>query len=153
MKPFNIDVLKATIKNQLLNRMRLLNRKVTDELVEQGISHPEVQTADEQLMARVMKAIDTHLSDTNLTVELLASEVGISRVHLHRKIKQLTNLAPSALIRTIRLDRAAELLTKKELTVSDAAYATGFTNITHFSSSFKEKFGMPPSQYPGDKNN
>ncbi len=152
VKPFNIDVLKATIKNQLLNRMRLLNRKVTDELVEQAISHPEVQSADEQLMARVMKVIDTHLSDANLTVELLASEVGMSRVHLHRKVKQLTNLTPSALIRTIRLDRAAELLSKKELTVSDAAYATGFINITHFSSSFKEKFGMPPSQYPGNKN-
>jgi len=152
VKPFNIDVLKATINNQLLNRKRLLNRKVTDELVEQAISHPEVQSADEQLMERVMKTIDAHLSDTNLTVELLASEVGMSRVHLHRKVKQLTNLTPSALIRTIRLDRAAELLTKKELTVSDAAYATGFINITHFSSSFKEKFGMPPSQYPGNKN-
>lgn len=148
VKPFNIDVLKATIKNQISNRMRLSNRTVTEQLVENEIAHLEVKSADEQLMERVMKVINVYLADSEFTVELLATEVGMSRVHLHRKIKQLTNLTPSALIRSIRLRRAAELLENKELTVSDAAYATGFVNMTHFSSSFKEQFGVPPSQYP-----
>lgn len=147
VKPFNMGVLKVTIRNLILSRKRLTNKVVTEELIESSIKQPDIKGPDEALMERVMKEINLRLADPSLTVEQLATEVGLSRVHLHRKIKQLTNMTPSELIRNIRLKKAAELLKKKDVTVSDAAYATGFVNITHFSTSFKEQFGVVPSKY------
>ena len=151
MKPFNLDVLKATIKNKLINHKRLNNASSTKELIKNHIADIKVKSADDELEERVMKVINTHLSDASLTVENLALEVGISRAHLHRKLKNLTNLTPSELIWEVRLQQSAELLKDKHISVSDAAYATGFVNLAHFSTKFKNKFGVAPSHYAENK--
>jgi len=68
-------------------------------------------------------------------------------VHMHRKLKELTNQSARDFIRNIRLKQAATLLSEKKLTVSEVAYATGFSNISHFSSSFKELYGTSPTEF------
>ncbi|MFA5302466.1 MAG: helix-turn-helix transcriptional regulator, partial [Bacteroidales bacterium] len=80
-------------------------------------------------------------------VETLAGEIGISRVHLHRKLKELTQLSASDYIRSMRLKRAAELIRCKKMNISEAAYATGFSNLSHFSAAFKDYFGVSPREY------
>ena len=95
-----------------------------------------------------MKVINEHLDDPALNVEMLAAEVGLSRVHIHRKLKELTNLSTRDFIRNIRLQQAASLLSQdKGLTISEIAYAIGYSNLSHFSSSFREKYGMSPTEY------
>ena len=86
----------------------------------------------------------------------IAAEYGLGRFdglrfsnykHVHRKLKELTNLSTREFIRNIRLQQAATLLKEKKLTVSEVAYATGYTNLSHFSTSFKEVYGVSPKEY------
>ena len=78
---------------------------------------------------------------------MLAQEVGLSRVHLHRKLKELTSLSTRDFIRNIRMQQAAQLLKEKKLSISEVAYAVGYNNLSHFSSSFKEMYGISPKDY------
>ena len=94
-----------------------------------------------------MKTINENISNPNLNVETLAEQVGLSRVHIYRKLKELTNLSARDFIKNIRLKQSAELLIQKNLSISDVAYATGFTTLSHFSSSFKELYGVSPTEF------
>jgi AraC-like DNA-binding protein len=79
---------------------------------------------------------------------MLSAEVGISRVHIHRKMKELTHMTTRDFIKHIRLQQAAILMTENPaLTVSDVAYKVGFSNLSHFSTSFKEKYGVSPKEF------
>jgi len=106
-----------------------------------------MKSSDEILIEKVMRVINENLADPNLNVEMLAGNVGMSRVHMHRKLKELTNQSARDFIKGIRLKQAATLLTSKKLSVSEVAYATGFTNLSHFSNSFREFYGVPPKEY------
>ena len=97
-------------------------------------------------MDKIMKIVNTNISNPGLNVETLADQVGLSRVHIYRKLKELTNLSARDFIKNIRLKQAAILLKEKDLTISDVAYASGFTTLSHFSSSFKELYGMSPTE-------
>jgi len=94
-----------------------------------------------------VKLINENISNPNLNVEFLAENIGISRVHLYRKLKELTNQSPSDFIKTIRIKQAAELLANQKVQVSEIAYAVGFSNLSHFSNSFKEFYGISPTEY------
>jgi AraC-like DNA-binding protein len=104
--------------------------------------------ADAAFVRRVARIIEQHLADSDLQVERLSREIGLSRVHLYRKIKAATGLSPSAYIRNYRLRQAARLLHEGHCSVSDAAYRTGFNDLSHFSKCFKKAFGICPSAYP-----
>jgi signal transduction histidine kinase/ligand-binding sensor domain-containing protein/DNA-binding response OmpR family regulator len=145
VKPFNPDVLKTSIANLLSNRERLKDkfRKQSDGKIE----NIQLKSANDQLMERILKVINENISNPDLTVEKLSSEVGMSRVHLHRKLKELTNQSSRDFIRNLRLKQAAVLLKNKNISISDVAYAVGFSTLSHFSSTFKEFYGMSPKEY------
>ena len=82
-----------------------------------------------------------------LNVEKLGREVGISRAHLHRKMKELIGMTPSDFIRNIRLRRACELLKKPDVDITQVAYTLGFTSQPHFSTAFKRFTGVSPTEY------
>jgi AraC-like DNA-binding protein len=84
-------------------------------------------------------------------VEDLSHELGMSRVHLYKKLLSLTGKSPLEFIRTVRLKRAAQLLEKSQLTVSEVAYQVGFNNPKYFTKYFKEEFQVLPSQYAAQK--
>jgi len=146
-KPFNPDMMKRTVANLLENRERLKDKfaGVSEGKMEKITLKP----ADELLMERVMKAVNKHLSDPDLNVEMLSRDVGMSRVHMHRKMKELTNQSARDFIRTVRLKQAATLLSEKKLSVSEVAYAVGFSTLSHFSSCFREFYGMTPKEFAG----
>ena len=106
-----------------------------------------LKSANEQLMERILRIMNENISNPDLTVEMLSTEVGMSRVHLHRKLKELTNRSSRDFIRNIRLSQAVNLMKDKKLSVSDIAYSVGFSTLSHFSSSFKEFYGMSPKEY------
>lgn len=152
VKPFNTELLKSTIANLINNRRLLRNKFSGAQQQEDKMDKISMKSNDEILMAKIMKIVNEHLSDSELSVEMLASEVGLSRVHMHRKLKELTNLSTRDFIKNIRLQQAASLFAQdKKLTISEVAYAVGFVNLSHFSNSFKEKYGVSPKEYTGSK--
>ncbi len=147
VKPFSIEVLRSTIANLIGNR-RLLRNKFSGAQEQAGkIESLQLTSSDEALMNRIMKTINEHIAEPSLSVEMLAASVGLSRVHLHRKLKELTNLSSRDFIRNIRMQQAAKLLKEKKLSISDVAYAVGYNNLSHFSNTFKELFGKTPKEY------
>ena len=126
-KPFNIDILRKTIQNLIKSRIMLRNKFTGNQQQEERVKKITLKTTDEKLLEREMDFINKNISNSDLNVEMLANGVGISRVHLHRKLKELTNQSSRDLIRNIRLKQAGELLASKDLAVSEVAYATGFT--------------------------
>lgn len=150
VKPFNTDLLKTTVQNLIENRERLKNKFNGNEQQQTKIHKIEMKSSDEILIEKVMKVINENLADPNLNVEMLAGHVGMSRVHMHRKLKELTNQSARDFIKGIRLKQAASLLSSKKLSVSEVAYATGFTNLSHFSNTFREFFGISPKEYAAE---
>ena len=126
---------------------KLRNTFKGNELPVEQIDTPQVQSADDKLMERLLKVINENLSNPNLTSEMLATEVGLSRVHLYRKLKELTNQSATNYIRNIRLTKAAELLKQKKATISEVAYLVGYRTPNHFSTAFKELYGVSPTEY------
>ncbi len=148
VKPFSTELLRSTIANLIANRRLLRNKFSGAQQQEERMEKIVMESNDEKLMNRIMKVVNEHLSDPELSVEMLASEVGLSRVHVHRKLKELTNLSARDFIKNIRMQQAAALLSgDKKLTISEVAYATGYTNLSHFSSVFRERYGMSPKEY------
>lgn len=146
-KPFSTDELEALIDNLIDNRLRLKGKYTGAQSAGDTIEVPEVKSANELLMERVMKIITTYIDDPRLNVEKLSQEVGISRAHLHRKLKDMIGMTPSDFIRNIRLRRACELLQKSDIEVTQVAYTLGFTSQSHFSTAFKNFTGFSPTEY------
>ena len=153
VKPFNMDILRRTIVN-LLNSHRLLRLKYErNDVLEEQVDEVKIKTPDEKLLDRVMTTINTHLEDSDLSVDMIADEVGISRVHLHRKMKELTGQTPHDFIRNIRLKRAAYLLSGQGVNVTEVMYACGFSNSASFSTVFKKFYGVSPREYMKEHGN
>ena len=94
-----------------------------------------------------MKSINEHISDPDFNVESLAEDVGISRAQLHRKMKEITGISTGEFIRNLRLEQAARLIREQKINVTQVAYAVGFNNQTHFSTVFRKRYGMSPTEY------
>lgn len=147
VKPFNIDLLIKQSLNLIENRNRIEIKPLDDKVIQEMLSPEPIPSADEQLLEKVVKLINENIANPNLNVEFIAQNIGISRVHLYRKLKELTNQSTSDFIKTIRIKQAAELLTDQKVQVSEVAYAVGFSNLSHFSTSFKEFYGISPTEY------
>ena len=113
----------------------------------------KMKSPDEKLLERVMNTINKHINNSDLSVDMIAEEVGISRVHLHRKMKELTGQTPHDFIRGIRLKRAANLLASKNMNITEVVYACGFSNAASFSTIFKSVYGMSPRDYMKEHRN
>ena len=146
-KPFNIEILRATILNLVQQRRMLRNNFAGHQNHEDKLTTPEVKTPDEKLLERVMRVLDANMGNPDLTIEQLAGEVGISRVHLHRKLKELTNQTTSDFIRNARLSKAARLLAAGKQSISEVASLVGFENQANFATAFKKLYGVTPREY------
>ena len=147
VKPFNMDILRRTILN-LLNSRKLLKMKYerTDEL-EERVEDIRLKSPDDKLLEKIMECIRKNLTNSDLNIDMISDEVGISRVHLHRKMKELTGQTPHDFIRSIRLKKAAQLLAEKGMNVTEVMYACGFANSASFSTIFRKYYGMSPRDY------
>ena len=147
VKPFNMDILSRTISN-LINARRLMRQKYEKtEPLEEQVEDVKMKSPDEKLMERVMSTINKQLNNSDLSIDMIANEVGISRVHLHRKMKELTGQTPHDFIRTLRLKQAAHLLATQNMNITEVVYACGFSNAASFSTMFKSVYGMAPRDY------
>ena len=103
---------------------------------------------DKEFLDEVIEIIEKHLSDSKFNVDVLVSEMLIGRTRLFHKLKAITGQTPSDFISNIRLKKAAFWLKNNpEFNISEIAYRTGYTSARYFSKSFKEKYGLIPSEY------
>lgn len=144
-KPFNLEILLVKIHNLIEARRR--NRELFKDQIRIEPSKIAVSSLDEQLIKKALEYTEANISNPDFSVEELSRELGMSRVHLYKKLSSLTGKTPIEFIRVIRLKRAAQLLEESQLTVSEIAYEVGFNNPKYFRKYFKDEFGVLPSQY------
>ena len=140
-------VLKQNVASLLKSRQTLKNIYSGHQAQEGKVEDLQAKTPDEILMEKVMKVINDNISNPELSVEMISDIVGISRIHLHRKLRQLTNQTTRDLIRNQRITIAAKLLREKKMPIAEVAYAAGFSTPAYFTATFKQMYGMSPSKY------
>lgn len=151
-KPFSLPVLISTIKNVLRSRQMLRNCYEGRQESEVDITELEnVPNYDEVLLKRIVKVIESNIGNHSLNVEMLARESALSRVHLYRKLKELTNQSPSDFIRQIRLKKAGELIQKGNYNISEVSRLMGFSSLAVFSRAFKDFYGVTPKEYANEE--
>ena len=148
-KPFHTDYVKIKIIHLLQERQKLRERlleKLRDNKL--LLSEPEkVESIDDAFLRKFAEQIEAVYADPEYNVEKLSETLGLSRGHLHRKIKELTGTSPVEFLRTYRLNKATQLLRQNAYTVSEVAYRTGFSSPAYFSKCFKAVYGVTPTEY------
>ena len=144
-KPFHGEVLKAAVANLLGN-----NRAEKDSLKGTAVSqmHPrkDFAKAEQTWTEKLYAYVQDHISDPDITVEDLSREFKLGRVQFYRRCKQLTSMPPNEFIRTIRLKRAFTLLSTTDMSISEVAYAVGFSSPSYFSRCYRDYFGQTPKE-------
>jgi DNA-binding response OmpR family regulator/nitrogen-specific signal transduction histidine kinase len=144
-KPFDLVILQTKVEN-ILQVRQSLRQKYTSELLLQP-KNIILSSPDERFLQKAIEVIENNIADADLDIERFASEIGVSRMQLYRKLDALTEMTVKEFVRNIRLKRAAQLLVQKKLNVSEVAYAVGFKDLSHFRKCFKQEFGMSASEY------
>lgn len=148
-KPFNIEEVKLRIVRLLEERARLRNA-FAQELqspAASGLKTDKAESMDELFMRKFIALIEESYPDSNFSIEKASEMLGLSRVHLYRKVKELTGVTPTDFLRNYRLKQAAALLRQKDCNVNEAAYATGFSSPPYFSKCFKAVYNITPTEY------
>lgn len=143
VKPFNFEIMLSRVRNLLARPLPAKHQ----------VSLPELQNAEneaspnEKFLRRVLEIVEQNLSNAGFSVEELSRELYMNRVSLYRRIFNLTGQTPVEFIRMIRIKRAAQLLSKTEMNVTEVAYEVGFNNPKYFAKYFKMAYNMLPSAY------
>ena len=144
-KPFSTAVLKARIKN-LIDSRNLLRKKFISEPFA-SLSEISPSKTDEKLFQKAYSIVEKNLNNPDFDVNLFASEIGMSRTQLYRKIHAISGQPVKEFIRVIRLKKAAELLLTTDNNITEVAYTVGFNSLSYFTTSFTEYYGMNPTKY------
>lgn len=144
-KPFEMKILQARIDNLLQSREQ--SRQSFRSKMEINISNLNYQTSDEEFLNNAMQCVERHIQESEFDTVQMANELHISRSTLSRKCKVISGCTPLEFIRNIKLKYACALLKKKTTSISEVAYATGFSSPKYFTKCFKEEFGMTPTEY------
>jgi ligand-binding sensor domain-containing protein/DNA-binding response OmpR family regulator/nitrogen-specific signal transduction histidine kinase len=148
-KPFSIQYLKACVNN-LISSRNLLKKKFS-EMPSIPLKSVASNKTDEDFLVRINEIIESNISNADLSVDLIAKELCISRSGLFAKIKSMTDITPNELIQLVRLKQAAILLQNKQMRINEVAYAVGFNNPSYFSKCFQKQFGVRPMEYASSK--
>ncbi|MDL2277619.1 response regulator [Parabacteroides sp. OttesenSCG-928-G07] len=144
-KPFNMEILMVKMHN-LVEKGK--QRRITfNNQIKIEPSKIAISSVDEKLISKALLYTEANISNPDFSVEELSRELGMSRVHLYKKLTSLTGKSPIEFIRVVRLKRAAQLLEESQLSVSEIAFEVGFNNPKYFRKYFKDEFGILPSQY------
>ena len=144
-KPFSINVLNAQIKSLIETRRKLIsnfNKKIVIQPKDITIS-----SIDERFMKKLIDVMEEHLSNSSFSIKEMTMAMNMSHSVIFRKIKALTGMNVVEFIRSYRLKKAALILSKKKVPISEVSFITGFSDPKYFSKCFQKEFGMTPSEY------
>jgi signal transduction histidine kinase/ligand-binding sensor domain-containing protein/DNA-binding response OmpR family regulator len=150
-KPFNMDVLQRRISRIIEYKNRMQQQFVRSMKGGIQLASLNINSLDEQLIRKAISLIEEHVADTELSVEWLSREMGMSRTNFYKKILSITGKTPIELIRTIRMKYAARLLEQGQMRVNEVALYVGINDGKLFRKYFKEEFGALPSELQGKK--
>lgn len=145
VKPFSMDVLICRMHNILVSReklKKLYGKKFSLEAM--GI---KIVSADDKFTQKFFEVIEANITNSDLNIDMICREVGLSRTNLYRKLKAITDLSPVELIRNKRLEVATRLLLESEYSVSEISTYVGFNSHAYFTQCFKAAYGCSPSEY------
>jgi YesN/AraC family two-component response regulator len=144
-KPFDVNILKLKVDN-LLSLRDALRDKYKNDFLRQP-STITLISPDEKFLKKAMDTIEQNIDDPNYDIETFASDIGVSRMQLYRKLEALTNMTVKEFIRDIRIKRAAQLLEQNRANISEIIYQVGFRDLAYFRKCFREQYGTSPSEY------
>ncbi|MEZ4776714.1 MAG: tetratricopeptide repeat protein [Bacteroidia bacterium] len=147
-KPFNEKELKIRIAN-LISQRKLLRQRFSEALIIKAEDVTAVPM-DQQFLQKVTETIEANLTNEQFGVETLSEAVNMSVTHLNRKLNALIGQSAGKLIRSMRMQRAADLLKQQAGTVSEIAFELCFSDPTNFARSFRQQFGVNPSEWRGE---
>ena len=148
-KPFDEELLVVQV-NSLLESRKSLRESFNSNDINWEEKYSSFDL-DKKLLLKAVDVVEKNISDVDLSVQKLASQLNLSRTHLHRKLKSLTNQSATEFIRDVRLKNAVKLLKEGKLKVNEVGYAVGFNSHNYFTRSFKKQYGISPSDYIRDK--
>ncbi|HYO20975.1 MAG TPA: two-component regulator propeller domain-containing protein [Flavisolibacter sp.] len=151
-KPFNFEILLSKIKNLLLQQ-ESFKKTYQKQVQAKPAALAPIESADEKFMQQVLAVIEKNMSNPEFSVEELSKQVFMDRVALYRRLFALSGKPPVEFIRSLRIERAAQLLVRGDLTIAEVAYEVGFNNPKYFSRVFKQQFDMLPSTYQAERTN
>ncbi len=147
-KPFDLQELRVRVENLINIRKKLQEKFSKGEFLSKSAGK-KLKSIDEKFLAKVLEVIEKHLSEEDFSIEECSNEVGMSRTHLHKKLRALVGKSPSQYVRTVRLYRAKQLIEEEKGNISEIAYLVGFSSPAYFSKCFKDEFGYPPRKILG----
>jgi signal transduction histidine kinase/DNA-binding response OmpR family regulator/sugar lactone lactonase YvrE len=148
-KPFDVEELRIRVRNLLEQRRMLAARHAQLEGARPGVSDHPLPSADDRFLTRTREIIVDNLDDPDFRVDRLCREIGMSRTQLHRKLKAVAGRSAGEFIRIERLNKAADMLSRREGNVTEVAYSVGYKSLSQFAKAFREQFGMAPSDFEG----
>lgn len=146
-KPFYMSELKALMSNLISNRLIVKGKYSGQQEQAENVAEVQFESSDELFMKRVMEIVNANISNSEFNITQMVDEVGMSRTQLHRKLKELTGFSAARFMQNIRMQQAMKLLKEKRVNVSQIAYSVGFASQTHFSTTFKQYYGVSPTEY------
>lgn len=144
MKPFSSEELLVRSFNLITKRKKMLNRSLVTPSTE------DIRPKSELLIRDIVNIIEANITNYNLSVDMIAAELGISKSTIQRKLKTAIDKNLNQLIREYRLEKARKMIERESGNLSDIAQATGFNSLSYFSYSYKQFYGVPPSRQGGD---
>ena len=144
-KPFNSQLLKATVDNLIENRRKLQQRFAQEVIL--TAKDIAISSEDEKFLEKLQEVLDEHLTKPDFSAETFSEVMGVSRMQLYRKLKALTGQSSSEFLRSQRLKLASVLLKTNKISISEIGYSVGFNDPSYFTKCFKQEFGCSPSEY------
>lgn len=148
-KPFNFDMLMVRIRKLIEQQEK--RQELFHKTIEVKPGSITITSLDEEFIQKALACVEKNIDNTEYSIEDLSNDVGLHRSHLYRKVQSITGQTPIDFMRSIRLKRAAQLLTGSQYRISEIADMVGFNTIKYFNKYFKEEFGMTPTGYRSEK--
>jgi YesN/AraC family two-component response regulator len=148
-KPFNSRHLQVRVKKLLELRAKI--REHYKEQLDFQEKEDDLNRLDKKFLSKITQIVEQNIGNEDLSVEDLGHKLGMSRVHLYRKIKKLTDMSVSEFVTSVKLRKSLELLRNSGQTISEIGYEVGFSSPSYFTRCFKEQFKMSPSDYQNQK--
>lgn len=151
-KPFDLKIIKATVKNLLRKTKQIQELNKDNTLLQQGIKQKLKDEESYNLFTKFVELVEKNLSNPNFSVDFLCSELLLNRTKLYSAIKDITGMTLGQYILKLRLDRAANLLSTTNKTVTEVVFSVGIESPSYFTKAFKAQFGMSPSDFKNKHN-
>ncbi len=146
-KPFNSKLLELRVNNIIQSRKALRKHFTVDQKIYLEPSQVKLNSADDRFLKEALSIVEENIANPDFTVIEFGKELGLSRMKLYRKLKNLTGQSANEFIRTIRLKRAAQLIEQDQMTIAEITYEVGFNDLQYFRECFKKHFNIIPSKY------